>query len=49
VTSIIVDGRTVTIERAGWLYRYTVHRNGVVMRYGCAFTMWGVRHAARRT
>ena len=49
ISSIIVAGQTVTVERRGWTYRYVVHRNGVVVRYGCAFTMWGVRHAARRT
>lgn len=42
-----VGDRIVSVERAGLLYRYTITQNNRVLRFGCAFTMWGVRYAAR--
>lgn len=44
---LILGDRTVSYERVGLLYRYTVQQDNRLLRIGCAFTMWGVRFAAR--
>ncbi len=42
-----IAGCTVQTQRVGLLYRYTIIKENRVVRYGCAFTMWGVKYAAR--
>jgi hypothetical protein len=44
----VVGDCTISAVRAGLLYRYVISKQGRVVRYGCAFTLWGVRYAARR-